>query len=97
MTVRTKASLVAFAVTAIWIVLFLIFVPIGKSLIWGVGFLAAFLIGTNLSVALAMRLFHCPHCGARLGWHTFTRHGWSQPWAYRDCWICGGDLSAKSN
>ncbi len=95
MTVRTGASLVALAIIFVWVGLFLRFIPLGESAVWGIGYLAAFLLGANLSIILAMRLFRCPHCAARFGWHTFTRYGWSQPWAFSDCWNCGKDLNKK--
>jgi predicted RNA-binding Zn-ribbon protein involved in translation (DUF1610 family) len=67
------------------------------SIISGLGFGVAYLLGVNLSVILAMQLFRCPNCGARFGWHTFSRYRWSQPWAFKDCWHCGADLDRDSN
>jgi hypothetical protein len=89
--------LVAIAVILVCMGMFVTFAPVGAPPIWIIAYLLAYLVGANLCLLLAMRFFRCPHCGARFGWRTFTRDGWSQPWAYWDCWHCGRDLGAKSN
>ena len=97
MSVRTKAGLTSVTTSLVCFVAFAFLFPIGRAAIWGFAWVAALLVTANVSELLIVRLFRCPHCGARFGYHSFVRYGAAGGWPWRDCWNCCEDLGETSN